>query len=76
VAAWIDDEPKLFHAGRQFRGARPTDPAPSTARIKSLLISGQYGGQASVPHLQFSWQDDHVASTQRIGCQPYAPIFP
>lgn len=76
VAAWIDGEPKLLHAGRRLRGVSPTDPAPSTARIKQLFVAAQYGGLAPVPYLQFSWQDDYVASTERIGCQPYAPIFP
>jgi hypothetical protein len=68
VAAWIDGELKLLHAGRQFRGATPTDPAPSTATIESAYIAGGYGG-AVVPELQYAWHDDHVVSSQPIGCQ-------
>jgi hypothetical protein len=74
LGAWIDGELKVFHAGRHFRGSSGTDPAPSTARIEYLLMTGHYGWPATVPQLQFSWQDDHVASTQRIGCRPYPPI--
>jgi hypothetical protein len=74
LAAWIDGEQKLVYTGRRFRGASPDDPSPSTAGITSFVITGSYGGQSTVPNRQYSWQDDHVASTQRIGCQPYAPV--
>jgi len=74
LAAWIDGEQKLLHSGREFRGATITDPAPSTARINALLVAAQYGGQSTVPRLQFSWQDDLFASTQRIGCRGASPI--
>jgi len=74
LAAWIDDEPKLLYAGRQFRGLDSSDPAPSTARIQALMIAGQYG-QSALPHPQSSWQDDHAASTERIGCQS-SPAIP
>jgi hypothetical protein len=68
LAAWIDDQPKLLYAGRQFRGAAANDPAPSTARFQALMIAGQYG-QSTLTNPQFSWQDDVAASTERIGCQ-------
>jgi hypothetical protein len=73
VTAWIDGEEKLSYDGRQFRGTSATDPAPSTARLGALLISGQYGGQATVPQQQFSWHDDYVAATERIGCSAPPP---
>lgn len=76
VAAWIDGEAKLSYTGRQFRGIGATDPSPSTARIGSLLVAGQYGGQTTVPQDQFSWQDDYVASTQRVGCRAPSPNVP
>jgi hypothetical protein len=74
LSASIDGEAKLLYAGRQFRGAGADDPAPSTARIQALLISGQYGWQ-TVPQLQFSWQDDIIAAPQPIGCQAPATIL-
>lgn len=67
LAAWIDGELKLLHTGWRFRGASPDDPAPSTAKIETVTVSGDYEGP--VPQLQFSWHDDHVASTHRIGCR-------
>jgi hypothetical protein len=73
LAAWIDGTLQLLHTGRRFRGAGPTDPVPSTTRIDSILISGYYGGVTTVPARQFSWQDDHVVSTRRIGCLPDVP---
>jgi hypothetical protein len=76
VAAWIDGERKLFHAGRAFRGTGPADPAPSTARIDALMIAAQFGGWSTVPRLQFSWQDDLSASTQRVGCRASSAIIP
>jgi hypothetical protein len=75
LAAWIDGELKLAYTGREFRGANPTDPAPSTANIESVAVSGHYGGLTPVPRLQFSWQDDHVVSTERIGCRPVSDGF-
>jgi hypothetical protein len=45
LAAWIDGEQKLFYDGRQFRGSSPDDPAPSTAAIDALLVTGHFGGQ-------------------------------
>jgi hypothetical protein len=69
LAAWIDGELKLQYTGREFRGSLPTDPAPSTAQIQAVGASGYYGGLTEVPQLQFSWQDDFVISTQRIGFQ-------
>jgi len=75
LAAWIDGELKLTYAGREFRGARPDDPAPSTAMIEAVAVSGHYGGLTPVPQLQFSWQDDHVASQERIGCRPVSDGF-
>jgi hypothetical protein len=76
VAAWIDGEPKLSHGGRRFRGESAADPAPSQARINALLVAGHYGGLDPVPQLQFSWQDDLFASTQRVGCRASSPILP
>jgi hypothetical protein len=75
LAAWIDGELKLAYTGREFRGANPTDPAPSTAKIEAVGVSGHYGGLTPVPQLQYSWQDDHVASTERIGCRPVSDGF-
>jgi len=75
VAAWIDGELKLTYAGRQFRGASPLDPGPSTAKIEAVAATGYYGGVTQVPQLQFSWQDDHAASTERIGCKPVSDDF-
>jgi hypothetical protein len=76
LAAWIDGDQKLSYGGRQFRGADPTDPAPSTAKIDAVLVTGQYGGLLPVPQLQSSWQDDYVAATERIGCEAFPPISP
>jgi hypothetical protein len=70
LAAWIDGELKLRYTGRAFRGLDPADPAPPTARIESASIAGQYGATSDVPQLQFSWHDDHVVSSDRIGCAP------
>jgi hypothetical protein len=75
LAAWIDGELKLAYTGREFRGANLTDPAPSTAQIQSVAVSGHYGGLTPVPQLQFSWQDDHAVSTERIGCRPVSDGF-
>jgi hypothetical protein len=75
LAAWIDDELKLAYIGREFRGANPDDPAPSTAQIQAMAVSGYYGGLTPVPQLQFAWQDDHVVSTERIGCKPVSESF-
>ncbi|HMD36742.1 MAG TPA: hypothetical protein VKH42_17330, partial [Vicinamibacterales bacterium] len=74
LSAWVDGEQKLSYAGRQFLGAAADDPAPSTAAINALLVTGQYGGLTPVPQLQHIWQDDYVGSTQRIGCQAFPPI--
>ena len=74
LTAWIDGEQALSYAGREFRGSTPDAPAPSTARLQALLVSGQYGGLGTVPQLQFAWMDDYVASTERVGCAPRAPI--
>jgi cellulose synthase/poly-beta-1,6-N-acetylglucosamine synthase-like glycosyltransferase len=71
--AWIDGEHKLSYGGRQFRGSQPDDPAPSTAALDAFLVTGNYGGQTTVPQLQSSWQDDYVGATERIGCQAYPP---
>jgi len=71
LAAWIDGEQKLFYDGRQFVGSSPDDPAPSTAAIDALLVTGHYGGATTVPQPQSSWQDDYVGATERIGCRPY-----
>jgi hypothetical protein len=76
VAAWIDGELKMLHAAREFRGAAPYDPAPSTSELSAVLVTGQYGGSSTVPRLQFSWQDDYVASTERVGCGAFAPVHP
>lgn len=76
LAAWIDGEEKLLYAGREFRGMSPVDPAPPTARLTALLVAAQYGGDTTVPQQQFSWHDDYVASTQRIGCLAPAPGIP
>jgi hypothetical protein len=73
LAAWIDGDLKLSYTGRQFRGLLPTNPAPPTALIESAFIAGQYGGLTPVPQLQFSWHDDHVVSSERIGCVPPTP---
>jgi hypothetical protein len=75
LAAWIDGELKLSYTGREFRGDEPTDPAPSTAQIQAVAVSGHYGGLTPVPELQFSWQDDHAVSTERIGCRPVSDDF-
>jgi hypothetical protein len=75
LAAWIDGDLKIAYTGREFRGANPTDPAPSTAKIEAAGVSGHYGGLSPVPQLQFSWQDDHVVSTERIGCRPVSDGF-
>jgi hypothetical protein len=75
LAAWIDGELKLSYDGREFRGANPDDPGPSTAKIEAVAVSGHYGGLTPVPQLQFSWQDDHAASTERIGCRPVSDSF-
>jgi len=74
LSAWIDGEQKLSYAGRTFLGSAADDPAPSTAAINALLVTGQYGGMTPVPLLQHAWQDDYVGSTQRIGCQAFPPI--
>ena len=58
-----------LYTGRQLRGLNPADPGPSTARIQSAFIAGGYGGVTPVPQLQYSWHDDHVVSSQPIGCQ-------
>jgi hypothetical protein len=73
LAAWIDGEQKLLYDGREFRGSRPDDPAPSTSAIDALQVTGHYGGQTTVPQQQSSWQDDVVGATERIGCQAYPP---
>jgi hypothetical protein len=75
LAAWIDGDLKLAYDGRQFRGADPGDPAPSTAQIQASLVDATYGGVTAVPQLQFAWHDDHAASTERIGCQPVSDDF-
>jgi hypothetical protein len=75
LAAWIDGELKLTYTGREFRGASPTDPAPSTAQIQSVAVSGHYGGLTPVPQLQYSWHDDHVVATEPIGVRPVADGF-
>ena len=76
LAAWIDGEPKLFYDGRQFRGTSPDDPAPSTAALDALLVTGHYGGLTAVPQQQSSWHDDYVGATERIGCRAYPPTNP
>jgi hypothetical protein len=73
LAAWIDGEQKLFYTGRQFVGATAADPAPATAQIGSVLVTAQYGGVTPVPQLQYSWQDDFVGSSERIGCAAAPP---
>jgi len=72
IKAWIDGQLKISYANREFRGTSPNDPAPSDAKIRSSWISGYYNSSANgaVPQLQYSWHDDHVVSTQRIGCLP------
>lgn len=74
LAAWIDGDQKIAYTGRQFVGDAPDAPAPSTARIGSLLVTAQYGGLTTVPQLQHAWQDDFVGSTERIGCGDVVPI--
>ena len=69
LAAWIDEERKLFYDGRAFRGTEAGDPSPPTARLGQLLVVGQYGSDTPVSQRQFSWQDDLIISPQRIGCQ-------
>lgn len=68
IAAWIDDDRKLFYDGRALRGTAATDPSPPTARLSQLLVVGQYSADTTVPLLQTSWQDDLIVSSQRIGC--------
>jgi hypothetical protein len=75
LAAWIDGELKLSYTGREFRGASPLDPAPSTAQIQSVAVSGHYGGLTTVPQLQYSWHDDHVVATEPIGTRPVSDGF-
>ena len=67
LAAWIDGEIKLSYADRTFRGATPNDPAPSTATIQAFGLTGYYGGISPVLLPQTSWQDDVVASLERVG---------
>ena len=67
LAAWIDGELKLAYSGREFRGATPLAPAPSTARIEAVAITGYYGGVSQVPQEQYSWVDDAVFSSEPIG---------
>jgi len=74
LAAWIDGEQKMLYDGRQFRGSGPDDPAPSTAAVDALLVTGHYGGPTTVPQMQSSWHDDYVGATERIGCRAYPPI--
>ena len=74
LAAWIDGEQKLSYDGRQFRGADPGDPSPPATGIDSMIVAGHYGGLTTVPKLQFSWHDDYVGSTERVGCSAYPPL--
>jgi hypothetical protein len=67
LAAWIDGELKLSYNGRAFRGETPEAPAPSTATIQAFGLTGYYGGITPVLQPQTSWQDDVVASLERIG---------
>ncbi len=67
---WINGNQKMGYINREFRGDKPSDPAPSTAKIERLTISGSYGGTSKVPELQFSWHDSHVVSTDRVECLP------
>lgn len=75
LAAWIDGELKLAYDGREFRGATPLAPAPSTARIDSVAVTGYYGGVTPVPQEQYSWIDDTVFSSQPIGFQMLSDDF-
>lgn len=75
LAAWIDGDLKLSYGGREFRGATPEDPAPSTATIQAIGLTGYYGGITTVPQAQTSWQDDVVASLERIGPDLVAEDF-
>jgi hypothetical protein len=74
LAAWIDGEQKLFYDQRQFRGADPSDPSPPASGIDSMIVAGHYGGLTTVPKRQFSWHDDYVGSTERVGCGAYPPL--
>jgi hypothetical protein len=63
-----------FYDGRQFRGAGALDPSPAGSGLDSTSVAGSYGGLTTVPSLQFSWHDDYVASTGRVGCGAYPPL--
>ena len=75
LAAWIDGDLKLSYDHREFRGATPQDPAPSSATIQAIGLTGYYGGITTVPLAQTSWQDDVVASAERIGPDLVAEDF-
>src|SRR5262249_4833022 len=55
----------MEYIGRQFRGPSPTDPGPSTAQFSYIMFSGSKNPQ---PTDQYTWYDDIVLATQRIGC--------
>lgn len=65
ISAWVNDELKISYPNRRLRGASTSDPAPSTAKNRAILITGSY---ENVPQNQTSWNDANVVSTQRIGC--------
>lgn len=64
ILAWIDDQ-EVFNLNQSWG---------STTSLGSTLISGYYneGGSTpnGVPQKQYTWHDEYVVSTQRIGCLP------